>query len=240
MASFWRALIDFFFPPKCPFCGARSGSDDAYRPCPSCLAQVRFLSPPRCPRCGLAFEVPAEDHLCSDCLKSERPFSVARSIFAYEGLMAKVISRFKYGRVSRLGHILGLLLADYRDPDLVLRDWDLLVPVPLHPRRLRQRGFNQSALLARKVGRRHSVAVELTALRRARHTQPQTQLSGAQRQENIRGAFEVRREEAVSGKKVLLIDDVFTTGATVTECARVLLAAGADRVDVLTLARVIR
>jgi ComF family protein len=112
------------------------------------------------------------------------------------------------------------------------------MPVPLHTRRLRERGFNQSLLLARQVSRKRSIPLNFTALWRSRQTQPQTQLSGPERQKNVRGAFEVRNAEAVAGKRVLLIDDVFTTGATVQECAKALLDAGAERVDVLTLARV--
>jgi ComF family protein len=133
---------------------------------------------------------------------------------------------------------LGSFLVEYRDPEFPFSDLDLILPVPLHPGRLRQRGFNQSLLLARYFGRKHSIPLDFTALQRSRPTPPQTQLSGSQRQTNVRGAFQVRRPEGVSEKRILLIDDVFTTGATVRECAKVLLGAGAKQVDVLTLARV--
>jgi ComF family protein len=151
--------------------------------------------------------------------------------------MVEAISRFKYHGASRLAKPLGTFLAEYKDSDFPFSDFELILCVPLHPRRLRQRGFNQSLLLARRVSRAHSIPLNFTALQRTRHTQPQTQLSGPERQKNIRGAFEVRRPEAIAEKEILLIDDVFTTGATVQECAKVLLKAGAKRVDVLTLAR---
>jgi len=238
MGPFWRALIDFFFPPKCLLCGKSLGELPDDRPCPLCLSAIKFFSHPRCPCCGLGFgDAPGEDHLCSGCLTDERYFAQARAIGPYEGLMAEVISRFKYQGASRLAKPLGTLLAAYQDPEFPFSRFNLILPVPLHPRRLRQRGFNQALLLARRISRVHSIPLDFTALQRTRLAQPQTQLSGAERLKNIRGAFEVLRPAAVADKKILLIDDVFTTGATVQECAKVLLKSGAKRVDVLTLAR---
>ncbi len=239
LGPFWRALFDFFFPAKCPLCGKNQEGPSDERPCPACLSQIKFFSSPRCPRCGVSFHSPIEnDHLCSECLTEERYFSKARAICLYEGLIVEAISRFKYGGVTRLARPLGFFLAEYRDPEFPFCDFDLILPVPLHPGRLRQRGFNQSLLLARYLSRKHSIPLDFTALQRSRPTQPQTQLSGSERQANVRGAFEVRKPEGVAEKEILLIDDVFTTGATVRECAKVLLRAGAKQVDVLTLARV--
>jgi len=239
MESFWQALIDFFFPPKCPTCGADTENSPYDRPCPSCLAQIKFFSPPICPRCGVGFASSGgENHLCAECLSEERYFTKARAIGPYEGLMAEVISRFKFHGASRLSRPLGWLLAEYADPDFSFSDFDFVLPVPLHPRRLRQRGFNQALLLARYVSRVHSLPLDYTALQRIRHTEPQTQLSGTERKKNIRGAFAVTQPGLISGKHILLIDDVFTTGATVQECSRILLKAGAEKVAVLTLARV--
>ena len=240
-SPFWRALGDFFFPPKCLLCGESLEENPDDRPCPLCLAEIKFFSHPRCPRCGVGFgETPGEDHLCSDCLTEERYFSKARALGPYEGLIVEAISPFKYLGSSRLAKVLGTLLAGYQDPDFPFSEFSLILPVPLHPRRLRQRGFNQSLLLARRISRQHSVPLDFTALQRIRHTQPQTQLSGSERQKNIRGAFEVRRPQVIVDKHILLIDDVFTTGATVQECSRVLLKAGAKQVDALTLARALR
>jgi len=238
-APFWRALFDFFFPPKCPLCGEDLESLPDERPCPACLSRIKFFSSPRCPRCGIGFASPKEsDHLCSECLAEERHFTKARAVCLYEGPIVEAISRFKYGGVTRLARSLGSFLAEYRDPEFSFSDFDLILPVPLHPGRLRQRGFNQSLLLARYLSRTHSIALDFAALQRSRPTHPQTQLSGSQRQTNVRGAFRVRKPEVVSEKRILLIDDVFTTGATVQECAKALLGAGAKQVDVLTLARV--
>jgi ComF family protein len=238
MAPWWHAPIDFFFPPRCSFCGEpREGLIPA-GVCSACLGHFRRVAPPRCPRCGVGFASDVgEDHLCSDCLGGNGHFTKARALAHYEGILPEIISRFKYRGDSRLAKPLGDLLADYEDPDFSFRDYRLVVPVPLHPRRLRRRGFNQSLLLARRISRRYSLPLNFTALRRIRATAPQTELSGAERQKNIRGAFAVFHEKTIAEKTILLIDDVFTTGATVEECAKVLLKAGARQVDVLTLAR---
>jgi ComF family protein len=238
MTPFWHALIDFFFPPKCLFCGNGLGELPDDHPCPLCTERIKFFSYPRCPRCGLGFgDTPGEDHLCSKCLTEERYFTRARAIGPYEGLMADAIHRFKYQGASRLAKPLGTFLAEYEDSEFPFSEFELILSVPLHPRRLRQRGFNQSLLLARCVSRAHSIPLDFASLQRTRHTEPQTQLSGPERQKNIRGAFEVRRAGAIAEKHILLIDDVFTTGSTVQECAKVLLKAGAKQVDVLTLAK---
>ena len=240
MGPFGRAFIDFFFPPQCPICGKALGKYPMDRPCPSCFSQMKVFSHPRCPRCGLGFYTPmGEDHLCSACLTEHWHFTKARSIGPYEGWMVGVISHFKFRGVSRLAKPLGTLLAEYRDPEFPFSEFDLLLSVPLHPQRLRERGFNQSLLLARRIAQIHSLPIDATALQRTRHTQPQTELSGPERRKNIRQAFEVKKTGSIAGKRILLIDDVFTTGATVQECAKTLLKAGAKQVDVLTLARVL-
>jgi ComF family protein len=236
---FGRALLDFFLPPKCLLCGGTPGNHLQDRPCPACLSRIKFFSSPRCPRCGIGFVSPSEsDHLCSGCLTEERYFARARAVCLYEGLIVETICRYKYGGVTRLARPLGSLLTEYRDPEFSLQDFDLILPVPLHPQRLRERGFNQSLLLARRLSRKHSIPLNFTALQRSRSTRPQAEVSGSERRTNVRGAFLVQQPEAVAGRRVLLVDDVFTTGATVRECAKVLIRAGARWVDVLTLARV--
>ena len=238
MAPGWQALIDFFFPPRCPFCGESREEKNPSGICSSCFGQIRAVAHPRCPRCGVGFTSDlGEDHLCSDCLRGDGHFTKARALAHYEGLMPAILAQFKYRGHSRLAKPLGDLLADYREPGFNFADYRLVIPVPLHPRRLRQRGFNQSLLLARRISRRYSLVLDFQTLQRIRPTIPQTELSAAERQKNIRGAFAVSTPQAVNEKTVLLIDDVFTTGATVEECAKVLLKSGADQVDVLTLAR---
>lgn len=238
MAVWWHALVDFFLPPRCPFCGGDVNDGSSGGVCSSCFNRIRKIAHPHCLRCGIGFTSEAgEDHLCSDCLAGTGYFAKARALAHYEGILPEIISRYKYRGDSRLARSLGDLLASYEDPDFSFQDYRLVVPVPLHPLRLRRRGFNQSLLLARRISRRYSLPLDFTSLRRIRATAPQTELSAAERRKNIRGAFAVSRRHTLAEKDILLIDDVFTTGSTVEECAKVLLKAGANRVDVLTLAR---
>lgn len=238
MKLFWAALLDFFFPFRCLFCGKIVRQLAEAQICPGCFSQLIFFSSPKCPRCGIGFFAEeGNDHLCSKCLTAEESFSQARALGPYTGLLAEVITRFKYHGATYLAKPLGKLLAAYQDPDFSWSNIDLLIPVPLHPRRLRERGFNQSLLLARIISQMRKIPLDFTTLRRIRYTQPQTQVSGAERQSNIRGAFQVKTNKPLSGKNILLVDDVFTSGNTVEECARVLIKAGAKQVNVLTLAR---
>ncbi|MGB9698174.1 MAG: double zinc ribbon domain-containing protein [Thermodesulfobacteriota bacterium] len=234
------ALLNFFLPPRCLFCGQIMDSFPNIPACSSCLTALIFFSSPKCPKCGIGFaSAEGPDHLCPRCLTDELHFTLARALGPYEGLMAELITRFKYQGATYLAHPLGMLLADYKDADFSFGNIDLLVPVPLHPRRLRERGFNQSLLLARVVSRVHKIPLQFNLLERIRYTQPQTQLSGSEREKNMRGAFRVRKNNLLSRNNILLIDDVFTSGATVGECARALKEAGARQVQVLTLARAI-
>lgn len=238
MKLFCSALLNFFFPPRCLCCGQILPEEADQQLCSSCLDSLIFFSPPRCPKCGISFWAEeGPDHLCSRCLQGEESYHLVRSLGPYEGLLAEVIMRFKYGGAIYLANPLGRLLANLNDPDISFSEIDLVMPVPLHPRRLRERGFNQSLLLARVVSRVHKLPLDFAILERTRYTQPQTQLSGAERRKNIRGAFRVRNKKALAEKNILLIDDVFTSGATVAECARILKEAGARQVNVLTLAR---
>ena len=230
-------LVDFFFPPKCALCGQIPEDHRPDLPCASCRQRIPPVSPPRCPGCGVPFEAPGDDHLCSACLTERRFFSVARAMGIYEGWIAETLSRFKYHGASHLAIPLGNFMAECHDPDLLWSAIDLLIPVPLHPHRLRQRGFNQSLLLARQIGRRHSIPVDFLSLERTRVTVPQVELSGAERKKNLYGAFRIRKKENIHQKHILLVDDVFTTGATARECSKVLLRAGAKKVDVITCAR---
>lgn len=238
MKLFWSALINFFLPPRCLFCGRIIDALKNIPACSSCLAALIFFSSPKCPKCGMGLATAeGPDHLCARCLNEELNFTLARALGPYEGLLAELITRFKYQGATYLANPLGMLLADYKDEIFSFAQIDMLVPVPLHLRRLQERGFNQSLLLARVISRVHKIPVEFNVLERIRYTQPQTQLSGSERERNMRGAFRVRKNLFPAGNNILLIDDVFTSGATVGECARVLKEAGARQVQVLTLAR---
>ncbi len=207
--------------------------------CPHCLAQLHNLPSARCSCCALPFATEGgSEHLCEACLRHPPNFSRSEAVGIYEGLLRDTVHRFKYRGAVQLDRPLGNLLGQRIEQAEEPFRPDLIVPVPLHLNRLRQRGYNQSLLLARQLARRWQVAVAPNLLVRNRATPPQQGLSVAVRQQNLRGAFTMTAP--IQNEKVLLIDDVMTTGATVRECAKVLLAGGADEVVVAVIGRALR
>ena len=178
-----------------------------------------------------------EDFVCGSCRATKLYFDRAVQTFRYDGLLRDALGVFKYSGRFSVGQLLGRIWAGHLAATPAVADYeaDAIVPVPVHRSRLREREFNQSAVLAVEVGRRLGVAVRFGILRSVRRTASQTGLSARQRRLNVRGAFGVGRQEDVSGRRFLLIDDVFTTGATTNECAKVLKRAGAASVVVATL-----
>jgi ComF family protein len=191
---------------------------------------------PICTRCGLIFKSrQGENHLCGECLASEKPYGMARAAGVYDQALMAIVHAYKYdGRVRLAGPLSELLTAVYA------RHWqpgtiDLVLPVPLHPARLRERGFNQAYLLVRSWGD----VVARDMLQRTRRTPPQTGLGRNGRLSNVKGAFAVKDPAAVENRHILLVDDVYTTGATVMACARILKQCHAAQVDVLTVGRAV-
>ncbi len=240
MKGILAALADLVFPPLCIACGNLADHAGTNPFCAACRSLVPLIKPPICPRCGLSY--PAEegpDHLCGDCITSKAYYSAARAIGRYESVLLDTIHLLKYRGRTVLGEVLGRFMADHDYPSFRIADSTLIIPVPLHRKRLRHRGFNQSLLLAREIGKRHALPVVFDILERTVETQPQVNLGRDQRGQNVKGAFTVSDPEGIKGEKVLLVDDVYTTGSTVRECARVLRKAGAADVAVLTLARAV-
>jgi len=268
-----KIILDTVFPAKCLACRrlfkplaapgsvqptrAASKIMDAFTEfyqllsascCPDCLKDFVAISLPICECCGMMFNGHEDDnHLCGECLMQPKEFRMARAAMVYDHQLMAVIHRFKYTAKTQLARPLGRLILG-----VYLRHWhnekvDLILPVPLHPKKMRRRGFNQSYLLIDSwkssckpvVDELSTIPVKTDVLIRNKATLPQAGLGRQQRLKNIKGAFKVRIPEKVYGKKVLLVDDVYTTGATVNECARVLLKAGAQIVDVLTVARAV-
>ncbi|WP_029010684.1 ComF family protein [Azospirillum halopraeferens] len=233
------AALDALLPPRCLSCG--TGVDRQGGLCPSCWAGLTFIAAPLCACCGLPFEyaVPGET-LCGACIADPPLFARARSVLVYDDASRPLVLGFKHGDRTHAAGPFGAWMA--RAGADVLAGADLLVPVPLHRWRLFARRYNQSALLALAVARLSGVAAAPDLLVRRRRTRSQGGLDRTGRQRNVAGAFALRpgRADRVAGRTVVLVDDVLTTGATLSECARVLLRAGAARVEVLTLARVIK
>jgi len=216
--------------------------------CPNCLAELVRVESPLCICCGIPFKSrQGENHYCGACIATDKKFGIARAPLVYDRIITEVIHCFKYRGKIQLARPLGELLLTafmfFWDTDSI----DIILPVPLHSSRFRRRGFNQADLLIRNwpdmAARRFCdfspIRIERDVLIRKFPTAPQTALGRAQRAVNIKNAFDLNREEAIVDKRVLLIDDVYTTGATVNECGRLLLSRGARQVDVLTLARAI-
>jgi len=252
--TFLRGLFDAFwamlFPPRCPVCGVlgsvpvpESGTwshDPTGLFCEACREGFTPIAPPCCSQCGLPFvSKEGHGHTCSGCLVEERFFGKARAFGVYDGTLLEAIHQFKYGKKLSLVRPLAGLVRQAFYQFWEAEDIDLVVPVPLHVTRLRERGFNQAYLLIRRWAKHEALCCDGMTLWRRRRTEPQTGLNRKERRRNMARAFAVRKPEIVREKRILLVDDVFTTGATVNACARVLMDVGAARVDVLTLARAV-
>ena len=231
-------FTDILFPPECPACGTVLIAGEGHRFCPECLSTINFIVPPLCTFCGLPFTGSGGvNHLCEDCILSKPPFSMARAMGKYEETLLEIIHLFKYhGKVS-VGEALGRIMAKTRYDSLAIETYSLIIPVPLHPKKLRERGFNQSLVLAKQISKMFSISLDFITLRRVLHTESQVNLSRQERVANVRRAFAVTDRNGIEGKKILLIDDVYTTGSTAKECSEILMKNGAEEVAVLTLAR---
>ena len=200
---------------------------------------MTFLADPQCRQCGLPFmEDPGQEATCGACLRHPPPFERARAVFAYDDASRGMLLAFKHGDRTDMAPAFAAWLA--RAGAALIADTEVIVPVPLHWTRLWRRRFNQAALIARALSRLADRPFAPRALVRRRRTPSQAGMNFTGRVRNVRGAFAVGSAEDLTGRRVLLVDDVYTTGATVSACARALRRAGASKVDVLTLARVIR
>jgi ComF family protein len=213
--------------------------------CPSCLSSFTPVNSPLCKNCGIVFQSHAADgHQCEACIKAPKRFFKARAFGIYDQSLMALIHGFKYRGKIQLAYPFSIMLLL-----TFLRYWrqgevDIIIPVPLHKKRFRKRGFNQAYLLMKAWEKFQGEFYQLPRLERdilirQRWTAPQTGLGRKERIRNIKNAFGVENPDQIRGKRVLLMDDVYTTGATVNECAKTLLSSGTERVDVLTLARAI-
>jgi ComF family protein len=235
MHSLIGAIQDLLFPPVCSSCGRRL---DHSRPplfCIDCLTQLEFISSPLCPCCGLPHASGA-DHLCGICLRRQYSFDRARSLLVYTPAIAPIILGLKFGgQLNVLPSLAALTAHSTCVADLGNPDW--IIPIPLHGQRLRQRGFNQTTLIARASFPQWRHKIRFDLLTRTRPTVPQSQLSGQLRRTNLTNAFALAPKAEIRGRHFLLIDDVLTTGSTVNECAKLLRRGGAGRIEVYTVAR---
>ena len=230
-----RSLFNYFLPPACALCLEPLLPPDPDSLCQNCTTQIVPIKRSSCPRCALPYPAEYEnDHYCQTCLLEKKPlFTGVTSVGHYDGVLRDAIHRFKYRNNINLDRPLATMLADRLDREHV--DCDLVLPVPLHRNKLRQRTYNQSALLARQLSRRINTPALLNLLERTKQTPPQQGLSARDRLQNVKGSFALR--ERLHGESILLVDDVMTTGATARECARTLLKGGAGSIYIAILAR---
>lgn len=232
-----QTCLDMLLPPLCLSCGVRVGTNGAL--CSDCWKNIAFISPPLCQTCGTPFNIPlADNSLCPDCQDTPHIFSSARAAILYDKASSNIVLGFKHGDRTHAAQALACWMA--RAGECYWKEADIIAPVPLHRWRLFKRRYNQSALLASCIAKMTGKQACLQALTRTRATQSQGHLNHKERHDNVTGAFIVseREKPKIRNATIILIDDVMTTGATLDECAKTLLTAGAKKVHALTLARV--
>lgn len=239
--SLLRQFLHTIFPTTCASCHSPLRNDPVPFVCQACWEILTPISGPCCPHCGGPFASPvalqqSPTHECGTCRTHPPAFTKAWSLFSYQSPLKEAITLFKYrGKRSLSTHLIQAMV-----PALpTLPHIDGLMPVPLHPQRLREREYNQSLLLAHRLGRHLNIPLLLSCLIRIRPTVPQTSLSRKERLTNLRRAFKVNDPSRITDQRILLIDDVYTTGTTLHECAKALRKAGSGPVYGLTLARML-
>lgn len=239
--EWWSRLAGLVFPHVCEFCGEREATPAQSFICNHCRTHpraVRKVRPPICKVCGLWYEGEITiDFTCRNCFDLELEFASARAAVQYYGLVKQVIHRFKYNRNEWFEPFLAELLIESAAPELRMEPVDLIVPIPLHPRKQRGRGFNQAERLARRLSEATAIPARADLMQRVRDTDTQAHLDRDDRVANVKNAFAYVAREKLSKKRVLLIDDVLTTGLTASSCAKELLKNGASEVRVWTVAR---
>lgn len=233
-------LLDIIYPPRCHICQGviEKDREDNNRICPDCLSSFTTISSPFCTICGKPFaSLSGENHPCENCLRQPPAYDILAAPYLYEGYLLQAIHQLKYSGKTHLAGSLGALLASFAKGWLEGEKDLMIMPIPLHAKRLRERGFNQSLLLARAMAADLDLEIDFLSLRRKRFTKPQINLKFHERHKNVKNAFEISGRGIIKGKSVILLDDVATTGNTMNECARTLKRAGCEKVYGLVLAR---
>ena len=228
-----ETTIVFLYPAKCRVCDGFLGVTSMPYICADCWQDMQFLEPPWCDICG----IPDVNGLCDTCAISPPRYGKLRSIAFYHTTLQQAIHLFKFEKKRGFAQHLIQLINAHVPSDCDIAEYDFVLPIPIHKKRLRERGFNQATLLADGIAKAEDIPVLVDTLVRKRHTVAQSSLDSAARQQNIVGAFEVRSPDVIRGKRLLVIDDVFTTGATIREAVSELWTADPAEIDVLTLAR---
>lgn len=237
LAAVIPTMLDLVYPRECAGCGAPVGHEGRHF-CWDCLARFEFITDRFCSHCGDPVEGMVEHKFtCSACRDHKPHFDKARSVARYRGHLRETLQTFKYNHATHLAHDFVPLLAGCVNAHYAGVPFDAVTYVPLYPRKERERTYNQAALLADGLAKTLDLPLLGTCLRRTHSTATQTNLTASQRRRNIQGAFAAEQQRWLTGRSLLLVDDVMTTGATVDECAKVLKKGGAHKVYVVTVAR---
>lgn len=238
--SVLASFLNFIYPPTCPFCREKVEKNGMI--CAGCWSDLTLIEPPFCARCSMPLEVAfQEEQICGQCLLTPPAFSETRSVFGYGPLTKHLVLRFKNHHSTALAAFMGKKMLE-KSEDLMDQS-DFIVPVPLHPKRLKERGYNQATLLAYHVAKGCRYKVQPTLLIRVKNTPSQGTLSKGARQKNVEKAFALNpkiKKESLRDKTVTLVDDVMTTGATLSACAKALEGSGVKKVNVVVFSKTIR
>lgn len=233
------SIINLLYPPLCLVCEKR----DHLRSqglCENCLKKLKKRLPPFCVKCGRQLPgSPEEQRKCGDCEKGLLFFDRAFSVFYYNGILKNLVHDFKYKKITFLSQELARLTADFIKDYAIAKNSDLVLSIPMHPARLFKREINPSHILAKALAKKLHLDYSANLLKKIKNTAPQSRLSRSERIKNVKGSFSLKRnaESYIKSKNILLVDDLFTTGSTVNECARLLKHSNASHVEVITLAR---
>ncbi|HEY0455788.1 MAG TPA: ComF family protein [Verrucomicrobiae bacterium] len=234
------AGLSFFYPEVCQFCRDEPAKVADGFVGAICRNNVKYIQPPFCERCGLPFEGALTTAFeCSNCRETELHFSSARSAVVASGMVLDLLHRYKYNQALWFEPFFAELLVKAAQPALAKGEWDMIIPVPLHSIKQREREFNQAERLAKPLAAACGIPLQTRVVKRVLPTRTQTRLNRQERAANVRKAFALRDTPNLAGKRIVLVDDVLTTGATTSACARALLKGGAERVCVWTLARAV-
>ncbi len=237
MPSLLTGLLDAILPPNCILCRNYHPRTRTNPVCPSCVQALPFNTPPFCLKCSRHLDHGNHNGICASCHDHPPIFDEAWGMIRYEGMAKDLLHRFKFHDKTSLRHAFGDIIETFLTHYSISFDRDsILMPIPLHPLRLRERGYDQALLLANAISSVTELPVLHSHLIRVRNTPHQTGLNQKERFTNITGAFKIKPSSTVQNKKIILVDDLLTTGATVNEAAKALKAGGANKVSVLTLA----
>jgi ComF family protein len=235
-----KEIIDFIYPQFCKSCNKRLEIDEECF-CSTCFNKIEVIHPPYCSICGISYPQADENFICGHCLNEKSKGKlIFRAIGKYDGVLKEAIHIFKYKKRKKLGMILAkFFIKNALENEEIKRNIiltsDAIIPVPLHKSRLREREYNQSEILANELSKYTGLPVVPNWLVRVKHTLPQSTLSKEQRERNVKGVFSVKQNMNI--KRIILVDDIITTGATAKECANVLFSVGVEEIKVLALSR---